>query len=802
MLLSLVIVVGTGMSITLSQSSENLRSSYDAMYEENGLAHVFMRLDQPRPMLANPAAALGAYGFQNVEAAEGRLSFEASFEWNDVEHKAQLVGIPRGGWPEVNDVCVLDGALADRAFACTHEAKAERGIHPPGQREAAILHANFAEANGVDVGDRLDLFVGGTEQRFRVADLGLNSEFLLASANLDLPVPDFNTLAVMWVAQDRMDSIARSLGYDVGGSGPLANEYGIRVVDADGDGDTEPEGRDIVDRIDANPARFADLHLRLVVVREDTFAFIAAEGDVEGFADMSPIVATLAIIIGLTTVSITMDRLVKHDRGMIGVLRSLGASRTLVVSQYLALSAIIGLLGAGIGVLVGLWGARAMSLWYHDFLGFPILHLLTSWGPILGLASAAFLASVVGGLRAAVRGARVGITSALRPPEHKPPSSWFRAVTARLGLMGRLAFRNIVRAKGRAVFTLVGLVLAMLMTFTMVAMMDSIIVLLDEALARERWDAVATFSPPQPEDDVREALEAVGWITKVEPYLAIAADVRDMDSAIRIVGLEKDSLHGLKALEGDVSLARSDGFVAAVGFVAEYEKDVGPLRLGQVITLTVDGTDHRVRFVGVNEEFLGSTVYMPLGTVQSFLGADVVSSAYVNIGTGRVAEPEDLVPIAGFVNFGERMEMEESLEESMGASIGFAGIFALVGVVLGLVVVLNTAGVNLQERAMEHGTLKALGFEDRTLVGVLALENLVIGIVAALVGWYVGFEATQALLNTFTDDLGVELAYNVPWWHTLLLLLTVVVMAQAATLAAVRQLRTLDLPTIVKARGA
>ena len=84
------------------------------------------------------------------------------------------------------------------------------------------------------------------------------------------------------------------------------------------------------------------------------------------------------------------------------------------------------------------------------------------------------------------------------------------------------------------------------------------------------------------------------------------------------------------------------------------------------------------------------------------------------------------------------------------ALLGVAVLIALVGVA-------NTLGLSVLERRRETALLRALGFTARQVRRTLAVEALIVSLVAALVGTGLGvvygWAGTRALLGKYADSM-------------------------------------------------
>lgn len=74
-------------------------------------------------------------------------------------------------------------------------------------------------------------------------------------------------------------------------------------------------------------------------------------------------------------------------------------------------------------------------------------------------------------------------------------------------------------------------------------------------------------------------------------------------------------------------------------------------------------------------------------------------------------------------------------------------------IVLGSAALGDVVYLNLRERAAELATLRATGWDERTLARLIALEGLAIGAVGSIIGAVIGLAATAAFAGTLPGAL-------------------------------------------------
>jgi putative ABC transport system permease protein len=158
----------------------------------------------------------------------------------------------------------------------------------------------------------------------------------------------------------------------------------------------------------------------------------------------------------------------------------------------------------------------------------------------------------------------------------------------------------------------------------------------------------------------------------------------------------------------------------------------------------------------------------------SELKRDVPSTTQVR--TGKEQANEDKKGVSTFISF------------IRGFLLGFGGIALFVGAF----VIFNTLSITVAQRTRELATLRTLGASRRQVLRSVVLESFAIGIVASVIGLFLGFALAKGLSSLF-DALGLSLPEASPVYATrtvvVSLLLGVLVTVLAGFVPALRATR-------------
>ncbi len=161
-----------------------------------------------------------------------------------------------------------------------------------------------------------------------------------------------------------------------------------------------------------------------------------------------------------------------------------------------------------------------------------------------------------------------------------------------------------------------------------------------------------------------------------------------------------------------------------------------------------------------------------------------------------------LLPPDSQVKTGQQQAQQQTNDTS-----GFLNIFqdfllAFGGIALfvGSFVIANTLSITIAQRTRELATLRTLGASRRQVLGSVMLEALVIGVVASIVGLFVGLGLAKGL-NSLLVSFGIDLPHTGTVFKTRTVIVSLLVGILITLVAAVRPaLRSTRVPPIAAVR--
>lgn len=327
-----VLACGILMMVGMSMTRATLSGTQAAYYERARFADVFASLTRAPASLVAEAQAL-----DGVAQAEGRIGFQAVLDLagQEAPASARIVSLPATG-AVLNLPVLRRGRLPD-----------------PLQPDEVAINEPFGEANGLRPGTSFRAVLNGRLRELTVTGWVLSPEFVYTIAPGAM-MPDDRRYGVVWMGQ-----AAAEAAMDMGGA---VNEIALRLTrGADERAVIEALDR-LIDPYGGTGAYGRD--------RQMSHAFL--DGEMSQLTVMASSIPPIFLLVAAFLVNMVLGRLIKMERTQIGLLKAIGYGSAEIAWHYLKLALLIGVTGAGLGVLAGQWIGSGLIAQYQQYFRFPV----------------------------------------------------------------------------------------------------------------------------------------------------------------------------------------------------------------------------------------------------------------------------------------------------------------------------------------------------------------------------------------------------------------------------------------------
>jgi putative ABC transport system permease protein len=766
--LAIAAVMACGVTIVIMTygAMVSLRQTRDAYYQRNEFADVFSQLRRAPLRLARQIGAM-----DGVAAADPRISHYAALDIPGIERPAAawLVSLPETNAPALNRLVLRSGRLPARG------------------RDELVMSENMARALHYSPGSRFGVLLGGRKRLFTVVGVALSPEFVYVLAPGQL-MPDDRTFGILWLDRPVMEA-----AYDMDGA---FNSISLKLA---------PGARpsEAVRRLDAMLARYGGT---AAYGREDqqSHAFVAQELD--QLKTIALVIPPVFLGVAAFLIHMVMSRLIQTERESIGLLKSFGYSNGEIGWHYLKFALLIAALGVAVGAAAGLWLGRWMTDLYQDYFRFPFLEYRMDLSVFGAAISISFVAALAGTWRAVREAAALSAAVAMTPPA---PAIFRRSLLDRLGwtrhisVPAQMILRHIERWPLRALLTLSGIALAVMLLVSLFFFFDAIDELVDSFYFRSNHQDVVIGLVEQRGERAVFDIGRMPGVRGAGPVVEAPARLSHghLSQRMGITGLPQDQPFRAFYDSGGRSLTLPEQGILLSSKLASLLD----LHVGDRVEVEVLEGARRQALVPVSAiatEYVGLSAYMDrraLAALTGESGGVTAIQAFVD-GAAQPQLLRRLKEVPAVANISTRAEAIASMRENMAKSMTIViDFYIALGAIIAFGVVYNAARIALSERGRELASLRVLGF-FRAEVGFILLGELALLAAAALpLGCVLGYGLSWAMSRAMDTKL-----FRVPFLvepSTFGIAMSVVLIsAGLSALAVARRVNRLDLIAVLKTR--
>ncbi|MBA2382766.1 MAG: ABC transporter permease, partial [Chloroflexi bacterium] len=331
--------------------------------------------------------------------------------------------------------------------------------------------------------------------------------------------------------------------------------------------------------------------------------------------------------------------------------------------------------------------------------------------------------------------------------------------------MRSLAIRSLAARRGRTGLSVVGIALGIAVLYASLAADAGIAASIDRTvhdLVGKADVRVESFGANGLSADSLAAIDDAPGVAVAAPALQrrtyLVAAVDDPGAApppVTALGIDPATEGKIRdlAITTGVGLGGTETFEALISQTLATAS--GTAAGGSITFQAGDGQPVDFTVVGIvagDGPLVGSagrTVILPLRTMQRIFDDDTVSR--VDIVAGEGATPAEVATAIGVGLTGQPYvlsspaDVAASLRSSTADFRSTTALIAAVALFVGAFLIFNTLSMTVSERVRELGLLRAAGATRSQLVGFVAVQAFVLGILGSLVGLVAGFVLAELM---------------------------------------------------------
>ncbi len=720
--IALVVACGIASLVTMLSAYQSLHLTQAAYYQQYRFADVFLSLKRAPEALRSDLEQI-----PGVNQIQTRIVVDVTLDVPELPEPAtgRLISIPESPQPMLNDLYIAQGRYLE-----------------PGHPEEVLVSETFAEANHLQIGDRLGAVINGRWQQLLIVGIALSPEYVYEIRGAGDIFPDNRRFGVIWIGRQ-----ALAAAFDLESA---FNHVALTLL---------PHASEavVIDQLDELFKPYGGLG---AYGRHDQISHRFLSEEIAGLQGTATLVPSVFLGVAAFLLHILMARLISIQREQIAVLKAFGYSNLSLGIHYLKFVLIIVGIGASFGTSLGLYFGSGVTRTYAEFYHFPLLRYEAEGGLLITAIGVSAGAAVLGTLTALRRAVILHPAEAMRP---EPPARYRPTVLEQWGLqqafpvVGRMILRNLERKPINALLSMLAIALSIALLIVGQYLVGAINYLVDFQFQHvQREDLTIVFNEPL-SHRARYEISRLPGVIRSEPYRIVPARLRFGHRSYQtaITGLDPDGeLRRLVNQDfGEVTLP-PEGLI-----LSQQLAQILEVEAGQDLWVEVLEGKRPVWILpvaGLLDDLIGVSAYMERGALNQLMQErNLVSGAYLTAdqeSLDRLYRLLKQTPAVAGVAL--RQAVIQSFEETVATSMGiFTGVLIVFAGIITFGVIYNAARIALSERGRELATLRIMGFSRGEVAGVLLGEQGVLIVMALPTGFGLGYGLSALLTQVYASEL-------------------------------------------------
>ncbi len=666
-------------------------------------------------------------------------------------------------------------AVSDVDSIRVNQIHPQQGAWPP-PKNALLLERSSLSLLQVNIGESVQIeLADGTQRSLPVA--GLVHDFGLPAF--------FTNSATAYMALDTLEWLGEPRDF---------NELSVRLR---GNPHDKAHVQRVTQVISDKVEKSGRAVFRTLVNEPDTYPL---DNIIQAMVLILGVLGFLSLGLSCFLVTNTVAALLAQQVRQIGVMKAIGARTAQIVSMYLVLVLIFGLLALSIAIPLSVIGAKAIVGYIAVLLNFDPVTLSLPPQVLVLQVGIGLLIPLLAGLGPVIAGTRITVREAITSyglGSERFGTSRIDRIFQRVRGLSRptlLSLRNSVRRKGRLFLTLTTLTLAGAIFIAVLSVRASTLRTTDEAFNRN-YEVDITFNQPFRSTRIEDEAEHVSGVIKTESWLVNdIARVRPDSSEsppLSLIGVPAATAMLQPPLREGRWLLPGDEHALVIN--TDTLKDEPDLKVGTTLVLKIKGKESTWQVVGIiTGQMMGPVAYADYPAFARAMGAagrgnrlavqTATDDLPSQIQTARALEAH--FKQAGLTVAATRTtaDLHRLVNSHWNVIVALLLIMAILLGAAGGLGLMGTMSLNTIERTREIGVMRAIGASDGVVMRVVILEGVLMGAAS----WIAGSLLAVPISKLLSDAVGlgmiqIPLTFTFSTPGALLWLVIVVILAVLAS---------------------
>ncbi len=457
----------------------------------------------------------------------------------------------------------------------------------------------------------------------------------------------------------------------------------------------------------------------------------------------------LALLLSGFLVINTISALLAQHIRQIGIMKSIGATRPMIMQLYFVTVLIYGLVALVIAIPAGIGGAWLFTKFMANFFNIDIQsHLIPPTVYAVQIAIG-LLVPVIAAIYPIISGTSVTVHEAISnngSKQNQVSGGLIDRLLQRLRGISRplmLSLRNTFRRKGRLVLTLVTLTIAGAIFISVFNVRDSLMVSLDRLLTYWQYDVDVQLVDNYRSEKIIRMLSQIPGVSKVESwgfYQARRLRPDDRHSKnYNIVAPYADTGMINPELRSGRWLEVDDTNALVVN--TDLLKKEPDLKVGDEVVLKFGRRETRWQIVGVVQGLMAEPLMYANYPFASYAARQVGKATTIQVSTNtadatgqkRIAQQIEMTLDRAGIKVSETAvvdDFRQSMISGFNFLIQFLLSMAVILAVVGGLGLSGTMSLNVLERVREIGVMRAIGASDGSILQLVLIEGAIIGLLS------------------------------------------------------------------------